>query len=101
MEDGLDDVQNSPVLNALLASQITEDAYNDATLDRSTTTDAVSVPSDNIENDEVGGSGIGPSRPMAVKRSAADLNCSDDDDFNPTAAVALKSRRLVFQGYET
>ena len=88
MEEGLDDVHDSPVLNALMASQIIEDASNDATLDRSSTTDAVSVSPDNN-----GGASV-PSK--ALKRNAADINSSDDDDFNPTAAVALKSRRLIF-----
>ena len=87
MEEGLDDVQDSPVLNALMASQITKDA----TLDQSSTADA-----DNLQTDNGGGTGIA----KALKRNAADIEGSDDDDFNPTAAVALKSRRLTFQGYE-
>ena len=45
--------------------------------------------------DNNGGASV-PSK--ALKRNAADINSSDDDDFNPTAAVALKSRRLIFQG---
>ena len=32
----------------------------------------------------------------ALKRNAADINSSDYDDLNRTAAVALKSRRLIF-----
>ena len=86
MEEGLDDVQDSPVLNALMASQITKDA----TLDQSSTAD------DNLQTDNGEGTGIA----KALKRNAADIEGSDDDDFNPTAAVALKSRRLTFQGYE-
>ena len=86
MEEGLDDVQDSPVLNALMSSQITKDA----TLDQSSTAD------DNLQTDNGGGTGIA----NALKRNAADIEGSDDDDFNPTAAVALKSRRLTFQGYE-
>ena len=87
MEEGLDDVQDSPVLNALMASQITQDV----TLDQSSTADA-----DNLQTDNGGGTSIA----KAFKRNAADIEGSDDDDFNPTAAVALKSRRLTFQGYE-
>ena len=90
MEEGLDDIHDSPVLNAMMASQIIQDASNDATLDRSSTTDTISP-------DNNGGASV-PSK--ALKRNAADINSSDDDDFNPTAAVALKSRRLIFQGYE-
>ena len=90
MEEGLDDIHDSPVLNAMMASQIIQDASNDATLDRSSTTDTISP-------DNNGGASV-PYK--ALKRNAADINSSDDDDFNPTAAVALKSRRLIFQGYE-
>ena len=97
MEDGLDDVHDSPVLNSMLATQIIEDKSTDSILDRSSTMDAVSASTDNTENDTGGASGIGPTN--ALKRNAADINGSDDDDFNPTAAVALKSRRLIFQGY--
>ena len=93
MEEGLDDVQDSPVLNALMASQITKDA----TLDQSSPGDAVYVSPDDLQTDNGGGTGIA----KALKRNAADIDGSDDDDFNPTAAVALKSRRLTFQGYET
>ena len=92
MEEGLDDVQDSPVLNALMASQITKDA----TLDQSSPGDAVYVSPDDLQTDNGGGTGIA----KALKRNAADIEGSDDDDFNPTAAVALKSRRLTFQGYE-
>ena len=88
MEEGLDDVHDSPVLNALIASQIIEDASNDATLDLNSTTDAASVSLDNN-----GGASV-PSK--ALKRNAANINSSDD--FKPTAAVALKWRRLIFQG---
>ena len=85
MEDGLDDVHDSPVLNAMLATQIAEETSTDATLDRSSTTDAVSVSPESPKKDNGGASGL--------KRNVADINSSDDDDFNPTAMISTQQRR--------
>ena len=96
MEDGLEDVHDSPILTAMLASpkRVAEGAAFDVSL-------ACNVAADKGEfiesakNDGIGCSGQGRS----LKRNAVDTYSSDDDDFNPAAAVALKSRRILFQGY--
>ena len=96
MEDGLEDVQGSPILTAMLASpkSVSEGAAFDVSLDCSVAADEGEELIEGA-NDGIGGSG----HSRSLKRNAVDTYCSDDDDFNPAAAVALKSRRILFQGY--
>ena len=98
MEDGLEDVHDSPVLTAMLASpkSVSEGAAFDVSLDCSVVADEGKELIEGAKNDGIGGSGDSRS----LKRNAVETYCSDDeDDFNPAAAVALKSRRILFQGY--
>ena len=43
---------------------------------------------------------VGSGQSRSLKRNAVDAYSSDDEDFNPQAVVALKPRRIPFQGSE-
>ena len=73
---------------------LAQGAAFDASLDRVTADEGEELI-EKSNNHGMGGSG----HRRSLKRNAIDTYCSDDDDFNPAAAVALKSRRILFQGY--